>query len=136
MMADINADAPTVQDLVDELGYSFAQPEMDSFMRHVRADDIKKAKTMLRKEGYTKVQQDLMYDFCRKETIGEEVELIAVPKDQWSTLDQNRNYLARVGRNVRPLRLYGSIIMVDQLRELTFDEIGQIWLISVKAQHD
>lgn len=101
-------------------------------MAHVRADEVKPAKAMLRNEGYSKTQQRLIYDYCRKEAVGDEVELIEVPKEQWATLRREHNYLARVGRHVQPMHLYDSCILVGNSRELTLEQIGQIWLVNVK----
>jgi hypothetical protein len=133
MTANPDNIAPSAQDLVDELGYSFSQPAMDSFMEYVRANNVKKAKALLRNEGYNKTSQDLMYDYCRKEAVGEDVVLTEVPKSQWPTLARDLKYLARVGRRVMAMRYLGDEVWVGLHDDITLSQIGQIWLVSVKT---
>lgn len=52
-----------VQDLIDDLGYTWSQCEADQFSYYMKTKDIDSAQTMLKKEGYNDEEIKSVIDY-------------------------------------------------------------------------
>jgi hypothetical protein len=117
-----------VQDLLEDLGYSFSQMEMNDFSEAVRESNKRKAKRLLIKEGYSDEQADAMYAHCRKEALGDDVDLIEIPKSDWTNLTRDEDYVVRIGRSVIGMSvMYDGTLWVNGSRDITLKQIRQVW---------
>lgn len=130
----------TLEELVDDLGYCFSQPEADHFMQLVRNQQRDEALQMLTKESYSDEEASMVYEHFLKEAIGDDSDLVELPRERWAELrNHKRNFIARVGRSFGELYASSSgDFYVGGRREVKFEQIGQVWEIVIRegAEHE
>jgi hypothetical protein len=119
-------DRDEVKWLVNNLTFAFNQPEMDTLMDSVRLEaygDVQDQLASVLEAGQIRP----VYEYLRESFASPDVDLVEVPRGQWSSLEAGVSYIGRMGKSITKLRQVGRWWWFGDYELESLDGIQQIW---------